>query len=82
MQTVFNQSIWVDEGFSAILSMKSVPEILEIIARDTSPPLWNIFEHYAFQFFGTGEVVIRSLSATFFLLTILFTYRLTEDAQF
>ena len=76
MQTVFNQSIWGDEGFSAILSMKSVPEILEIIARDTSPPLWNIFEHYAFQFFGTGEVVIRSLSATFFLLTILFTYKI------
>ena len=76
METVFNQSIWGDEGFSAILSMKSVPEILEIISRDTSPPLWNIFEHYAFQFFGTSESVIRGLSFSFFLLAIFFTYKI------
>lgn len=76
MQTVFNQSIWGDEGFSAVLSMKSIPQILEIISRDTSPPLWNIFEHYAFQFFGTQEVVIRSLSLAFYLLAVLFTYKI------
>ena len=35
MTTVFNQSIWGDEGFSAILSMKSLPEIIKIIATDT-----------------------------------------------
>lgn len=76
MLNVFNQSIWGDEGFSAILSMKSIPEILEIISRDTSPPLWNLFEHIAFQVFGTGEVVIRSLSLIFFLGTILFIYKI------
>ena len=76
METVFNQSIWGDEGFSAILSMKSVPEILKIISRDTSPPLWNLFEHYAFQFFGTGEIVIRGLSLTFFLLAAFFAYKI------
>jgi len=31
MENVFNQSIWGDEGFSAILSMKSLPEIIKII---------------------------------------------------
>lgn len=76
MLNVFNQSIWGDEGFSAILSMKSVPDILKIISRDTSPPLWNIFEHFAFQEFGTGEIVIRSLSLIFFLGAVFFTYKI------
>jgi len=76
MENVFNQSIWGDEGFSAILSMKPVPDILKIISRDTSPPLWNILEHFAFQAFGTSEIVIRGLSFTFFLIAVLFTYKI------
>ena len=31
MLTRFNESIWGDEGFSAILSMKSLPEIIKTI---------------------------------------------------
>ncbi|OGM37158.1 hypothetical protein A3F01_05605 [Candidatus Woesebacteria bacterium RIFCSPHIGHO2_12_FULL_38_11] len=78
MENVFNQSIWGDEGFSAILSMKSLPEIIKIISKDTSPPLWNIFENLAFQTFGTSEVVIRGLSLTFFLGAIFFTYKIAS----
>lgn len=74
--TVFNQSLWGDEGFSAILSMKSLPEILKIISRDTSPPLWNIFEHLVFQFLGTSEIYIRGLAFLFFLGTVFFTYKI------
>jgi hypothetical protein len=76
METVFNQSIWGDEGFSAILSMKTLPEIIKIIATDTSPPLWNITEWIAFQLFGTGEVVIRSLAFIYFLGAVFFTYKI------
>lgn len=71
----FNTSIWGDEGFSAILSMKPLPEIIQIIINDTSPPLWNIWEWAAFQYFGTSETVIRSLSLLFYLGTLLFTYK-------
>lgn len=75
-ETVFNQSIWGDEGFSAILSMRSLPEILSIISRDTSPPLWNIFEYFVFRYLGTGEVYIRGLSFFFFLGAVFFTYKI------
>lgn len=74
METVFNQSIWGDEGFSAILSMKSIPQILAIISRDTSPPLFNITQHLAFQLFGTSEVVIRGLVFGYFLLACVFVF--------
>ncbi len=72
----FNTSIWGDEGFSAILSMKSLPEIIKIIANDTSPPLWNIFEWLVFQIFGTSEIAIRGLALTFFLGAVFFTYKI------
>lgn len=72
----FTASLWGDEGFSAILSMHSIPEIIEIIKRDTSPPLYNITEHLAFQAFGTSEVVIRGLSFFYYLLAVFFIYKI------
>lgn len=74
----FTAPIWGDEGFSAILSMKSLPQIIKIIANDTSPPLWNIFEWAAFRLFGTDEVVIRSLAFLFFIGTVFFSYKIAE----
>lgn len=78
MENQFTTSIWGDEGFSAILSMKSLPEILKIIAKDTSPPLWNIWEWLFFRLFGTSEIVIRSLAFIFFLGTIFFTFKIGQ----
>lgn len=76
MQNQFTASIWGDEGFSAILSMKSIPEIISIVARDTAPPLYNITEHIWFQLFGTSEIAIRSLSFLYYLLTIFFVWKI------
>lgn len=76
MLTVFNQSLWGDEAFSAILSMKSPIDLIKIISRDTSPPLWNLFEWLAFRLFGTSEIVIRSLSFIFFLVAAFFAYKI------
>ena len=75
--TVFTQSLSGNEGFSAILSMKSIPEIIKIISHYTSPPLYYITEHLAFQFFGTNETVIRGLSLFYYLVTIFFIYKIT-----
>ncbi len=72
----FTVSIWGDEGFSAILSMKSLPEIIKIIATDTSPPLWNITEWFVFNTLGTAEIYIRGLAFLYFALTIFFTYKI------
>lgn len=74
--TVLGQSIWGDEGFSAILSMKTIPDIFKIIATDTSPPLWNITEWILFNTLGTDEVYIRGLSFLYFLLTTVFVYKI------
>lgn len=74
----FTVSIWGDEGFSAILSMKPISEIISIVSRDTSPPLYNITEHLWFQIFGTSEIAIRSLSFLYYLICIFFVYKVGE----
>lgn len=79
MLTAFNQSIWGDEGFSAILSLKPLPDLISTISRDTSPPLWNLFEWAAFKIFGPSEVVIRSLSFAFFLITVFFAFLIAKE---
>jgi uncharacterized membrane protein len=76
MLTVFNQSLWGDEAFSAILSMKSVKEIISIITRDTSPPLFNLTEHFWYKIFGTSEVAIRLLVFFYFLIAVYFVYKI------
>lgn len=76
MENVFNQSLWGDEGFSAILSMRPLPEIIKIIANDTSPPLWNVTEWIVFNTLGTSEVYIRGLSFLYFLGAVFFTYKI------
>jgi len=76
MPNQFTVSLWGDEAFSAVLSANSIPKIIEIIARDTSPPLYNITEYLLFQTFGSSEVAIRSLSFLYFLIAVFFTYKI------
>jgi uncharacterized membrane protein len=78
MLNVFNQSLWGDEAFSAILSMKPVPELIKIISHDTSPPLFNLTEHFWFKIFGSGEIAIRVLVFIYFLIAVYFTYKIGE----
>ncbi len=78
MPNQFTASIWGDEGFSAILSMKNVSQIISIIARDTAPPLYNLLEHFWFKIFGSSEVSIRSLSFLFYVVAVFFVYKIAR----
>lgn len=74
----FNVSLWGDEAFSAVLSMKPVTQIISIITKDTSPPLFNLTEHFWFKLAGTSEVAIRLLVFIYFLIAVFFTYKIGE----
>lgn len=76
MLNQFNVSLWGDEAFSAILSMKSIKEIISIITRDTSPPFFNLTEHFWYKIFGTGEVAIRLLVFSYLLIAVYFVYKI------
>lgn len=67
----FTVSLWGDEAWAATLASKPVFDIIRLVSRDTSPPLYYLFEHLWMKIFGTSEVAIRSLSFVFFLGLIL-----------
>lgn len=72
--TQFNASLWGDEGWAATLAVKPYLQIIKIVARDTSPPLYYLCLHTWMKIFGTSEVSIRALSFLFFLGTVLTVY--------
>lgn len=74
----FTASLWGDEAFSAILSMKPVKDIITTIIHDTSPPLFNLTEHFWFKIFGSSEIAIRALVLIYFLIAVFFIYKIGE----
>ena len=70
----FTASLWGDEAWATTLAVKPILKILQIVARDTSPPLYYLFLHAWLKIFGSSEVAIRSLSFSFFLATALTVY--------
>ncbi|MFH1602073.1 MAG: glycosyltransferase family 39 protein [Candidatus Shapirobacteria bacterium] len=74
MLTLFNCSLWGDEAFSALLAQKSFWPMIQIVAKDTSPPLFYIISWIWFRIFGSSEIAIRSLSFIFYLATAYVIY--------
>lgn len=82
--TQFSASLWGDEGFAAVLAQKPIVQIVKILVRDTSPPLYYLCLHTWMKIFGTSEVAIRALSFAFFLgtiITVFFIGRLLWDKK-
>lgn len=76
MTNILTQSLWRDEAFSALLSIKNLGQIISITASDFSPPFYYLFLHFWIKLFGLGEVALRVPSVLFLLLTAWVTYLL------
>lgn len=64
------QSYWRDEAFSVILAQKPILELLQITAKDFSPPLYYILLKFWMMLLGDGEVATRSLSLLALIILI------------
>lgn len=72
----FVQSFWRDEAFTYLLSIKSLPEIANLTAKDFNPPLYYWFMHLWIELFGQSEIILRLPSLIFFCATIYLIYLL------
>jgi uncharacterized membrane protein len=79
METLFSCSLWGDEAFSAVLAQKGFIHMLQVVAKDTSPPLFYIIMFIWFRIFGSSEVAIRSLSFLFYLGTVWIIYLISRE---
>jgi len=57
------QSLWYDEGTSAALAGRPLPDIARAAANDIHPPLYYLLLALWVRLFGDGVVALRALSA-------------------
>jgi len=62
MLTLLNESLWGDEGFSALAVMKDFGEMIGVVMRDTSPPGFYVLGWLWTRLVGFSEIGLRSLS--------------------
>lgn len=73
-----NQGLWLDEATHAILSSKSISEIVFNRGADFHPPLSYLVYHFWIQF-SHSEFWLRGLSVIFGVLTIYISYILSKE---
>jgi len=59
---LLTESLWGDEGFSALAVQKPFLEMIGVVMRDTAPPLFYVVGYVWGKVFGFTEVSLRSLS--------------------
>lgn len=71
-------SLWGDESFTTVAVRENFLRMLQIVAKDTAPPLYYICLFIWTRIFGDSEVAIRSLSVLLFLGTVAIVYLIAK----
>lgn len=71
-------SLWGDEAFTAVAVKENFFRMLQIVAKDTAPPLHYILLFLWTRIFGSSEISIRTLSCLLYLGTIFIIFKLTN----
>jgi len=70
--------LWFDESVSWRDASLPLLEMVKAVARDTYPPLHNVFLHFVIRWFGDSETALRAPSALIGLFNIYVMYRIGE----
>jgi hypothetical protein len=63
-------SLWGDESFVAVAVQENFGRMLQIVAKDTAPPLYYILLFIWTRIFGNSEPAVRGLSVLLYLGTV------------
>lgn len=74
-----NQSFWLDEATTALVSMMSVKEMFNnFLPGDFHPPVYYLVTRYWASIFGYSEVALRFPSIIFGIATIFLTFKISK----
>lgn len=62
--------LWLDEALSIEISRRSLPDLLDALRRDGSPPLYYLLLHGWMAIFGESATATRALSTGFSLVAL------------
>ncbi len=69
---VFNDNLWVDEAFTAVLIRGSFPDVIRDTVSDTLPPFYNIFGKILTLVFGYSSLTLKLFSCLPMILLLFF----------
>ncbi|MBU0619327.1 glycosyltransferase family 39 protein [Patescibacteria group bacterium] len=67
-------SLWGDEAFTAVATMENFSRMMDVVLKDTHPPLYYLLLFPWIRIFGSSEAAIRSLSVLLYLGTLITVY--------
>ncbi len=67
---IAGRDVWVDEANTIIIARQPLPQLIDRLQLDSSPPLYYLILHYWMRLFGDGILAVRSLSALFGLMLV------------
>lgn len=76
-----NTSLWGDESFTAVAVKENFFRMLQIVAKDTAPPLYYLCLFVWTRIFGHSEIAIRSLSLLLYLATVFIVYLIGQKIK-
>ncbi|KKU29074.1 MAG: hypothetical protein UX80_C0006G0017 [Candidatus Amesbacteria bacterium GW2011_GWA2_47_11b] len=79
--TQWTESLWGDEGFSAIAVQRPFGQMLGVVMRDTAPPLFYVVGWIWGRLFGFSEVSLRSLTLLLMIGTSIFVSLIVYKIQ-
>jgi len=71
--TQLTEALWGDEAFSAIAVQKPFVEMINVVMKDTAPPLFYILGTTWGRIFGFSEISLRTLSLLLIIGAALFS---------
>jgi len=75
---IAKSSIWHDEGYTMMISVQSVSQIIARTGRDVLPPLYYIALHFWLIVFGNTPATARGMSLAFGLVCMVGVFYLAD----
>src|SRR3989344_8013436 len=77
-QNYLTRGFWGDEAWTSLISQLPYKEMLKTTAADFHPPGYYTIIEAVYKFLPPTEIVTRSISIIFYLLTIFLVYKLAS----
>lgn len=73
------QGLWFDEGYSILISQKSLADLIHFTSVDVHPPVYYLILKLWTFLFGSSELGLRFLSIFFFASTLIVLTKLLKN---
>ena len=80
-QNYLTRGFWGDEAWTSLISQLPYLQMLKTTAADFHPPAYYTIVEIVYKFLPPTEIVTRSISIVFYLLTIFLVYKLASEVK-